>query len=117
MKILFATENNTLESKIARRFGEAPYYLIYDSETKQVEARVNSGHDDSHSSLIELVNQGVLTYIVGNVGPNAFNILNDLGAKLYLARGLSAQDALNSFLKNELELLTESTLKRPIRNH
>ena len=116
MKILFATEGKTLESKIAKRFGEAPYYLIYNSETHEWEARINPGHDDNHSGLIELVNQGVLYYIIGNTGPNAFNVLNNKKANLYLARGLTAKDALSLFLSNKLEKLTKSTLKRPIRN-
>ena len=116
MKILLATESNTLESKIAKRFGEAPYYLIYNSETKEIEPRVNPGHDDNHSGLIDLVNEGVLYYIIGNTGPNAFNVLNDRNAKLYLARGAMAKDALDAFLNNKLEILTKSTLKKPIRN-
>lgn len=115
MKILLATDGDSLKSKIAKRFGEAPYYLIYDSETKQTEARINPGHDDNHSALIEFVNEGVLSYIVGNTGPNAFDVLNNLGAKLYLARGIVAEDALNSFLSDEIEPLTKATLKRPIR--
>ena len=115
MKILLATEGKTLESKIAKRFGEAPYYLIYDDETKETEARVNSGHDDNHSGLIDLVNEGVLVYIIGNTGPNAFNVLNERNAKLFLARGTIAKDALNSFLNNKLERLTKATLKKPIR--
>ena len=115
MKILLATESNTLESKIAKRFGEAPYYLIYDSDTKETKSRVNHGHDDNHSGLIDLVNDGVLHYIIGNTGPNAFNVLDDLNAELYLARGAVAKDALDTFLNNKLERLTKATLKRPIR--
>ena len=60
MKILLAAEAENLESKIAKRFGEAPYYLIYNSETKKTEARVNPGHDDNHSALIDLVKEGIL---------------------------------------------------------
>lgn len=116
MKILLATESDNLESKIAKRFGEAPYYLIYDSENKEIEARVNPGHDDNHSELIDLINEGVLHYIIGNTGPNAFNVLDDRNAKLYLARGSLAKDALDAFLNNKLERLTKATLKRPIRN-
>ncbi|OYT16659.1 MAG: dinitrogenase iron-molybdenum cofactor biosynthesis protein [Bacteroidetes bacterium 4572_77] len=117
MKILIATESDSLESRIAKRFGEAPYYLIYDSETKKTEVRINPGHDDNHSALIDLVNEDVLFYIIGNTGPNAFDVLNNLGAKLYLVRGSVAAEALSSFLKNELEPLTKATLKRPIREH
>ena len=116
MKILLATDGETLESKIAKRFGEAPYYLIYNSENKEIEARVNPGHDDNHSGLIDLINEGVLHYIIGNTGPNAFNVLDDRNSKLYLARGSVAKDALDAFLNNKLERLTKSTLKRPIRN-
>ena len=115
MKILLATESNTLEGKIAKRFGEASYYLIYNSDTKETEARVNHGHDDNHSGLIDLVNEGVLHYIIGNTGPNAFNVLDDRNAELYLARGVVAKDALEAFLNNKLERLTKATLKRPIR--
>lgn len=117
MKILLATDGDSLKNKIAKRFGEAPYYLIYDSETKKTETRVNPGHDDNHSALIDLVNEGVLHYIVGNTGPNAFDVLNNLGAKLYLARGLVAEEGLKSFLNNKIEPLTKATLKRPIREH
>ncbi len=117
MKVLLATEGNTLNSKIAKRFGEAPYYLIYNSDTKETEARVNPGHDDNHSGLIDLVNEGVLYYIVGNTGPNAFDVLNNRNAELYLARGTVAKDALDAFLNKKLERLTKATLKRPIRNH
>jgi predicted Fe-Mo cluster-binding NifX family protein len=116
MKILLATESNTLESKIAKRFGEAPYYLIYDSLTKETKATVNKGHDDNHSGLIDLVNEGVLHFIIGNTGPNAFNVLNERNAKIYLARGVVAKDALEGFFNNTLEILTKATLKRPIRN-
>ena len=115
MKVLLATEGNTLESKIAKRFGEAPYYLIYDTETNKVETTVNHGHDDNHSELIKLVEEGILYYIVGNTGPNAFNVLNERNAKLYLARGMVAQEALNTFQSGKLEQLTKATLKRPIR--
>lgn len=49
-------------------------------------------------------------------GPNAFNVLNDMYAERYLARGFVVIDALNDLLNKKLERLTKSTLKRPIRN-
>ncbi len=116
MKILLTTEGETLDSKIAKRFGEAPYYLVYDSETKELDARVNEGHDDNHQSLVDLVNQGVKVFILGNTGPNAFNVLKKAGATMYLARQLTAEQALDKLLNSELEELTKSTLKKPIRD-
>jgi len=117
MKILLATDGETLESKIAKRFGHANYYLIFNNESKELEARINHGHDDDHSSLVDLANEGVTQFIVGNIGPNAFKILHDKNTKVHLARKYRAKDALDKFLNNELEELTNPTLKRSIEGH
>lgn len=117
MKILLATDGKTLESKIAKRFGHANYYLIFNNESKELEARINHGHDDDHSSLVDLANEGVTHFIVGNIGPNAFKVLNAKNTKVYLARKYSAEEALKKFLDNELEELTTPTLKRSIEGH
>jgi len=117
MRILLATDGETLESKIAKRFGHANYYLIFNNESNEIEVRVNHGHDDDHSSLIDLANEGVTSFVVGNIGPNAFKVLNDKNTKVYLARKYKAKEALNKFLINELEELTNPTLKRSIEGH
>ena len=114
MKILLATAGETLNSKIAKRFGEAPNYLIYDVETKNFEARINPGHDDGHTALIDLLNEDIKLFILGNTGPNAFNVLKEGGAKMYLARNISATDAIDKYLNYELKELTTATLKKPI---
>jgi predicted Fe-Mo cluster-binding NifX family protein len=117
VKVLLATNGKTLESKIAKRFGHANYYLIYDNESKEMEARINLGHDDNHSSLIDLANEGVKNFIVGNIGPNAFSVLNQENCKVYLARKHEAEEALGKFFNNELEKLTKPTLNRSIEVH
>ncbi len=117
MKILLSTDGKTLESKIAKRFGHANYYLIYDHKSKEIEARVNHGHDDNHSSLVDLVNEGVTKFIVGNIGPNAFSVLNKTNCEVYLARKQKAEEALEKLSNNELEILTHPTLKHSIEGH
>ena len=117
MKILLATDGKTFKSRIAKRFGHAKYYLIFDSESKEIDVRINSGHDDNHSNLIVLADEDVENFIVGNIGPNAFRVLNDKNAKVYLASKTIAEEALNKFFNNELEELTSPTLKRSIENH
>jgi len=117
MKILFAADDDNLKGKIAKRFGHAKYYLIYDTETEELDRRKNLGHDDEHSGLIDLVNEGVKYFIVGNIGPNAFKVLDDRNAKIFLARKLIVDEALNKFLNNELEQLEKPTLKKSIEGH
>ena len=117
MKILLATDGDTLQSKIAKRFGHAPYYLIFDSETSSLDVRINHGHDDNHAELDSFLNEGILQFIVGNIGPHAFKVLERRGAVVYLARKSTASDALDNFINKKLERLTEPTLKRSIEEH
>ena len=117
MKILLATDGETLESKIAKRFGHANYYLIFENESNELDVRINSGHNDDHSSLVDLANEGVTDFIVGNIVPNAFKVLNDKNTKVYLARKFIAKEALDKFLNNELGELTTPTIKRSIEGH
>ena len=117
MKLLFATEGETLESKIAKRFGHAPYYLIYDTESKHLEVRGNKGHSDDHAELRNLVRQGVKKFFVGNIGPYAFEVLKEEGSDIFLVRGLPARKALQEFLENNLLPLDKPTLKRSIEEH
>ncbi|NOX17426.1 MAG: dinitrogenase iron-molybdenum cofactor biosynthesis protein [Chlorobi bacterium] len=117
MKILFAADGKTMDAPIAKRFGHAEYYLIFDDETNELTARENHGHDDNHSELIELVNEGVKTFIIGNVGPHAFKVLAGRNGKMFLARKLTVREALEKFKNDELEELTSPTLKRSIEGH
>ncbi len=117
MKILFATEGEGLDSKIAKRFGHAPFYLIYDTEDKSLTVRGNKGHSDDHAELREIVRQGVKHFVIGNIGPYAFDVLKEEGAEIYLARGEVASEALEKFLNNEIKPLEKPTLKRSIEEH
>jgi predicted Fe-Mo cluster-binding NifX family protein len=67
--------------------------------------------------LVDLANEGVTQFIVGNIGPNAFKVLHDKNTKVYLGRKFRAKEALDKLLNNELEELTNPTLKRSIEGH
>ena len=117
MKIMFATDGKVMDSKIAKRFGHAAYYIIYDTQDKIVDIRINNGHDDNHSSLVDLMDEGVTKFVIGNIGPQAFEVLRNGKAKIYLARKLNANEALEELLDNTLEVLKQPTLKRSIEPH
>jgi predicted Fe-Mo cluster-binding NifX family protein len=117
MKILFAADDKTLESKIAKRFGHAKYYLIYDLDNDSFEAMVNPGHGEKHEILYELANKGIKTFIVGNIGPGAYETVEEVGAEVYLARLMTVKDALEKYKSGELEKLSKPTLKRSIEHH
>jgi len=117
MKIFIGTDTAELSSKIAKRFGHANYYIIYNTESKGFEVSSNEEHDEKHSILSEAIGKGVEAFIVGNIGPHAFSILDGDGIKVYLARQMTAEEALNKLVNGELKLLTEPTIKKSMHHH
>ena len=117
MQILLGTDGENLTYKIAKRFGHAEYYLICNEKNKVIEIIHNPEHDEKHQVLIDAINNGVQVFIVGNVGPHAFSILNQDGTKIYLARNITGEEALKKLKNNELELLKEPTVKKSMHKH
>ena len=111
MKVLIATQGATLDSPVAKRFGQAPYYLLIDSETMQVKVIDNPEHDDTHSIIPKIAKQGVKLFIAGNIGPHAYDLIRSMNLPVALARKMSAKEALIKLQQDELQLLTAPTLK------
>ena len=114
MLLLIGSDGNTLESSIAKRFGHAEYYILYNTNSKEFEAVKNEHEGHNHENLEEFLEKGVEVFIVGNIGPHAFEIVNTPKSKVYLARKMKVSDAVNKFLDSELQLLTEPTAKKSI---
>lgn len=116
MKIVIGSDGEKLESKVAKRFGHAAFYIIYNTEDKSFEAMENKDEDHTHAELSELLDQGVEVFIVGNIGPHAFDLLIDGGAEVYLARRITVQEAIDKYNSSELDELTKATVKESF-NH
>jgi predicted Fe-Mo cluster-binding NifX family protein len=106
-----------MESKISKRFGHANFYLIFNTDDNSLEVRENHGHSNDHFELTKLINENVLHFVVGNIGPNAFDVIKQGSAKVYLVRKSTATEALTLLQNNSLESLEKPTLKRSIDNH
>jgi predicted Fe-Mo cluster-binding NifX family protein len=118
VKVIIAAGGPTLESGVAKRFGHAPYYLLVDTSTGQVEAIDNTGqHDESHAIIPQMVERGVEAFITGNIGPHAFELVRSLQRQVALARGMSAGEALDRFQKGKLALLDAPTVKHSLHDH
>ncbi len=116
MLILIGTDGNNLESPVAKRFGHANYLILFNTETKTFKSFVNNNEGHNHENLQEYLDKGVRVFVVGNIGPNAFEILKSGGGKIYLARKMSAFEAIETFRRNELKELLEPTAKKSIEN-
>ena len=74
MRVLIAAQGPTLDDQVAKRFVHAPYYLILDSDTLEVQVLHNAGHDESHAIIPRAARKGVAVAITGNIGPQAFEL-------------------------------------------
>lgn len=117
MKIFIGCDTPDLNGQIAKRFGHAKYYLVYETDSQQLDVIVNSEHDEKHQMLFDAINDGIKYFIVGNIGPHAFEILKSGDAKIFVARKMSAQEAIKKLESGELELLTEPTVKKSMHKH
>ena len=65
----------------------------------------------------KIADLGADTFIVGNIGPHAFEITKSLNLRVMLSRKTTAAEALSKLSNNELELLKAPTLKKSIHEH
>jgi predicted Fe-Mo cluster-binding NifX family protein len=127
VQVVIAANGPTLDSAVAKRFGHAPYYLMVNTATMQVQVIANydhrdetdhhGQHDESHAIIPQLVGQGAELFITGNIGPHAFELVQSLNRQVAVARKMSAGEALARLQRGELEILSAPTVKQSIHNH
>ena len=116
MLILIGSDGNNLESTIAKRFGHANYCILFNSESQSFNVFENNDEGHNHENLRNFLNKGVEAFIVGNIGPYAFEIINTNVSKVYLARKMIVREAIKKVIKGELLQLSEPTVKRSMEH-
>ncbi len=100
MKILIGADGNNLESMVSKRFGHSNYFILYDTNSKTYEATKNEEHQKhNHQNLIEYINKGVEIFIVGNIGPHAFETIKSFDKKIFLARKMTVDEAIKKIFE------------------
>ena len=108
MKLCFPVEKlSGLESHVSEHFGSAPYFITYDSETK--EAGLLYAQDLAGESACnpadELGKMGIDAVITGGIGPGALNRLLDEGIYVYQAKSGPISVNIDHYNKSELTAL------------
>lgn len=115
MLILIGSDGNNLDSLVSKRFGHSNYFILYDTESKQFEAVKNEEeHKHNHRNIVDFINKGTEIFIVGNIGPHAFETIKSFEKRIFLARKLTVGEAINKYLNGELIELFEPTAKKSI---
>jgi len=107
MKICVTSEGDNLDSNVDARFGRCQYFIIADADTLDFQAIQNPNIEamggagiQSGQLVIEKRAKAVLT---GNVGPNAFRILQSAGIEIITGVSGTVKQAIERYKQGELK--------------
>lgn len=107
MRIVVSAEGATLDAPASPVFGRCPTYVLVDSETMEAEAVENPAMNQGGGAGIQaaqfVVNQGAQAVLTGNLGPNAFDVLEAAGVKGYLVPAGTVRQAVEAFKAGQLQ--------------
>lgn len=107
MKICISSSGQTFDSPVDPRFGRAQSFIIVESDTMEVEAVPNpamtagGGAGTKASQLV--ISKDANAVLTGNVGPNAFAVLNAAGIPIYTGIAGTVREAVEKFKSGELQ--------------
>lgn len=111
MIIAIPVDQKTLESNVYMSFGRAPYFLIYDVETKESTFIDNSAAASTGGAGIKaaqtIVDNKAAALLTPRLGANAAGVLKSAEIKIYKTTAASAKDNIDAFVAGKLSLLDE----------
>lgn len=114
MKIVISSNGNNINSLLDKRFGRCEFFQIHDTENGDFKVIENLGQSSSGGAGIvaaqQLIDEKVDVVITGNLGPNAFELMEKAEIKTYTCESISINDVLEKFKNRELEEITSPGL-------
>ncbi|MGI6037852.1 MAG: NifB/NifX family molybdenum-iron cluster-binding protein [Limnochordia bacterium] len=111
MKIAIPVDKTSLQSKVSLYFGRAPYFLVYDPQSKEGLFVDNDAVASTEGAGIKaaqtIVDHEVKTLLVPRLGANGAKLLKAAGVEIYKTIDASVEDNIDAFLAGELHSLTE----------
>jgi predicted Fe-Mo cluster-binding NifX family protein len=107
MKIAITTAGDNLDAAVDPRFGRAPKFLLYHSETaaftiEENTQNLNAAQGAGIQSALHLCNEMIDCVITGNCGPKAFATLDAAGIAIYTCKAITISKAIEQFKAGKL---------------
>ncbi|MBU3160714.1 NifB/NifX family molybdenum-iron cluster-binding protein [Clostridium frigoris] len=107
MKIVISSDGKINENLLDKRFGRCEYFQIHDTESGEVKILENKRQSSSGGAGIvasnQLIEEKVDVIITGNLGPNAFELIEKAGIRAYKCGIMDISSVLEKYNKGELE--------------
>jgi len=108
MKIAISAQGTDLSSVVDERFGRAPYFIVYDTETDNFEVLANeqnlTARQGAGTQTAQNVASGKVDIVIsGNIGPKAFQVLSASGIKAVLWANGTVAEAIKLFRNNQIQ--------------
>lgn len=111
MKYLISSDGNSLESNVSSHFGRAPFFLVYDDETKALEVKTNGDGVDPHLVIRDTAKAGVKKMICGGIGPHAYQVAERFKVEVCITSGIPVADAVRLAAEGKLPVTTGPTVQ------
>lgn len=111
MKIVIPVDEKDIKTNVCPSFGRAPYYLVYDTESKAEKFIRNSAADSSGGAGIKaaqiIADSKAEVLLTPRCGENAADVLRAADIKLYKTKGITAMENIEAFIAGKLAVLSE----------
>ena len=111
MKIAIPVDEKDMGTNVCVSFGRTPYFLIYDTETKESTFIDNGAVASAGGAGIKaaqtLVDNKVNVLLTPRCGENASDVLGVADIKIYKSNSISAKGNIDTFIAGKLPLLDE----------
>jgi predicted Fe-Mo cluster-binding NifX family protein len=113
MLIAVSANDTDLDSAISPIFGRCRYFLLVDSETLSAQSLANPAVGAAGGAGVQaaqfIVEQSVQALITGNVGPNAFAVLQPGGVAVYAHTDGTVRQAVEALAAGSLTPVMAAT--------
>ena len=108
VKLAFTTSGETLDALLDSRFGRAPKFLVYDTDSDTFEVVDNQQNlDAAQGAGIQaaetVARSGADCLVTGHCGPKAYRVLSAAGVKVYNTDIPTVAAALDAFKAGRLK--------------
>lgn len=109
MKLCITAAGEGLDAPVDSRFGRAPYFVIVDTDSQQVESLPNAGASSGHGAGVQaaqaVARSGAGALLTAHCGPKAFEVLKAAGIEVYAGAAGTVREAVEAFKEGRLTKL------------